>query len=542
MAKKKGPADPFKVLDNMLTNMSEGEKDFLISMMEQMSIPGKHEEFINKKFFVDNRKDYTSIRKPMSDTLLPLYQAQLPIDVLSTYSAALPLMEAMPRQQREEEARNYLFNLLADAPQHIVDPETSCLHLYGLLAIMEKLDITGLADELIELLRQDMHFFSFYFNGYEDIMALALSKLCRQSLPQLKKFMLEAGRIPEMKHIVLDAVTHRAETHPEARLETVSFLSSLLGEWLNINVYPTNAERLIYNLARLRATETLPLIRRAYQQIDLPNLFVDGGYKGVQRLMKTGCEAITPIEQDSVEQLLNILSNYDDNHPNDDDISDPFNLADDNFLPFFFNNPDSDYDYSWLADTENMKSYHLTVTLQNSPIPVTRELVVPSTIEMTVFENILAIAMGWESRHLSCFIKGKERYMSEDNMDAGDMHDDEVEMTDGMSLDELLLRKGSSIKWEYDFGDSWTHEIKVTATSPLERHDSLGVRLEAAGNACPPEDCGGVWGYQHLLEVLADKKHPEYKEIKQWVPRGFNPNKFNIKNAQKQIDKYLKNY
>lgn len=529
MGKKKGPISPAKALKEMLTNMSQEEIDSLMDMMDKMFQPGEYEKMANERFFVDNRKDYASMRKPVGDILLPLYQARHSAEVLEAYRAALPLMEALTPQQREDEARNFLLNLLADAPQRITDKESSCLFLYGLLAIMEKLDITGLADELIEMLRQDMYFFSFFINGYEDVMTLALSKLCRRSLPQLKSFMIEKGRIPEMKFLVLDAVTHRAETHPEARLEVVSFLSSLLGEWLKILVYPVNAERLIYNLARLRATETLPLIQKAYQQIELSGLFVEGGYKGVQGLMKTGCEAIELINQDTVEQMLVSVADYEANHPGDDE----------DIFPFFGYDEDEE-ECPWLTDTERVKNYHLTVTLKDAPIPVTRELMVPSTMEMTTFEDVLAMVMGWKRSHLSWFIKGKERYMSQMYADGSEM--DGVEIMDGMSLEEFLLRKGSSIKWEYDFGDSWMHEIKVKDVTPLKVHDVFEVRLTAAENACPPEDCGGVWGYAHLLEVLADKKHPEYKDMKQWVGRGFNPHKFNMATVQKQIDKYLKTF
>ena len=44
--------------------------------------------------------------------------------------------------------------------------------------------------------------------------------------------------------------------------------------------------------------------------------------------------------------------------------------------------------------------------------------------------------------------------------------------------------------------------------------------------ACPPDDCGGPWGYAELLDVLADPIHPEYHERAEWVPDGFAPELF----------------
>ena len=48
----------------------------------------------------------------------------------------------------------------------------------------------------------------------------------------------------------------------------------------------------------------------------------------------------------------------------------------------------------------------------------------------------------------------------------------------------------------------------------------------AGERACPPEDCGGVGGYENLLEIIKDKKHEEYKRKMKWLGGSYNPEKF----------------
>jgi hypothetical protein len=81
--------------------------------------------------------------------------------------------------------------------------------------------------------------------------------------------------------------------------------------------------------------------------------------------------------------------------------------------------------------------------------------------------------------------------------------------------------------YEYDFGDSWEHVIKVEKILPA----MPGVRIPlclAGKRACPPEDCGGAWGYEHLLEVLRDPAHEEHNEMLEWLGGEFDPEAFDI--------------
>lgn len=522
MTKKKKTNDPFKGIADMLSRFSPEELESTIEKMKNMLlVPGEYENEMNRKFFIDNRKDYVLMRKPMCDALVPLFQAQDPRDVLHALHEVLPAMDGMTPEQRGDEVRNCLLHVLSDASIYL-DKEKTCFSLYGFFSLIEKYEITAADDLLIELLRQDMHFYAYYFSCYDDVVALVYSKLFRRSAVDFFSYLLEEGRIPEMKWALLDAIAHCADTHPEERLGAVSVFTKPLGRWIDKGEYEVSVERLVYNLCHFQAKEALPLIKRAYECLDMPGLLIDRGLKGVNNLMAYGCVPIEEIEDKNVEEFLEKIVAYEEEHPGK---KDDFPLDEEEECPI-----------PWLISTEGVKDYRLAVTLTDSPIPVTRELTVPSTIELTVFERVLAMAMGWSFSHLSSFQKGKTSYIREEYMDEDSAM--MYEPIDNLPLSTLLSRKGASIKWEYDFGDGWLHEIKVLSVVP-HADDVYTVTLHKAENACPPEDCGGVYGYKYLLKVLADKKHPEHREMKQWVGKKFNPRRFDLEEAQADIDSYL---
>ena len=90
------------------------------------------------------------------------------------------------------------------------------------------------------------------------------------------------------------------------------------------------------------------------------------------------------------------------------------------------------------------------------------------------------------------------------------------------------LRPKDRFVYEYDFGDSWRHIITVEKV--LERQSGVRYPQVVAGKrACPPEDCGGVWGYQEFLEAIRDPEHPEHEAMLEWVGGAFGPEGFDLR-------------
>ena len=84
-----------------------------------------------------------------------------------------------------------------------------------------------------------------------------------------------------------------------------------------------------------------------------------------------------------------------------------------------------------------------------------------------------------------------------------------------------------SFQYEYDFGDSWDHEVVVEESVTSARGLKHAVCLTGE-NACPPEDCGGVYGYADLLQVLADPRHEEHEHMMEWAGGPIDPASFDL--------------
>ncbi len=55
--------------------------------------------------------------------------------------------------------------------------------------------------------------------------------------------------------------------------------------------------------------------------------------------------------------------------------------------------------------------------------------------------------------------------------------------------------------------------------------------------ACPPEDAGGVWGYEDFLKAIQNPRHPEHKEMLEWIGSEFDPEEFDIEEINRALQK-----
>ncbi|MBI1881343.1 MAG: plasmid pRiA4b ORF-3 family protein [Chloroflexi bacterium] len=169
--------------------------------------------------------------------------------------------------------------------------------------------------------------------------------------------------------------------------------------------------------------------------------------------------------------------------------------------------------------------YQIKVTLRDSKPPIWRRIQVPSDINLGKLHRILQVVMGWTDSHLHQFIVGGT-YYGEPDPDYQDMG---MEMRDEkrVKLNQFVRGEKSRLRYEYDFGDSWEHELLVEKILPPEP----GVRYPlclTGKRACPPEDVGGVWGYPDFLEAIKDPKHPEHEDMLEWVGGEFDPEAFDL--------------
>lgn len=191
------------------------------------------------------------------------------------------------------------------------------------------------------------------------------------------------------------------------------------------------------------------------------------------------------------------------------------------------------------SDTETVESgpypegtqtvHRLKITLRGVKPPIWRRIEAASDATLGDLSPMLEGAMGWYGGHLHAFDVDGTHYRR---------HDPEWE-TRGLDenkyrLGDVLRAVGAKMTWDYDFGDGWRHNVLVEAITPAE--SDLTYPLCIAGRrACPPEDCGGPWGYAGILEAWRDRQHPDREDLLAMVPPGFDPARFDLHQAQSAL-------
>ena len=160
--------------------------------------------------------------------------------------------------------------------------------------------------------------------------------------------------------------------------------------------------------------------------------------------------------------------------------------------------------------------YQVKVSLHGAKPPIWRRLRLPASTTLAQLHQVIQVAFGWEDAHLHAFEVGGRRY-SRPDFELWDEAADEGKAR----LQDLASRPGARLRYTYDFGDSWEHDLLVEDILPSDgvKHAVCLVGRRAG----PPEDCGGVWGYGELCDVLADSSHPDHAERVEWLGRPHDP-------------------
>jgi hypothetical protein len=166
--------------------------------------------------------------------------------------------------------------------------------------------------------------------------------------------------------------------------------------------------------------------------------------------------------------------------------------------------------------------YQVKVTLNASEPPIWRRVLVPGDVTLERLHYILQVAMGWTNSHLHQFFVGQTSF--------GQPHPDYgFEMRDErrVKLSQIASGEGFTFRYEYDFGDSWLHNLVVEKALEPEPGQEYPVCVEGE-RACPPEDVGGVWGYEVFLDAIGDPDHPEHERYLEWIGGEFDPEEFDL--------------
>ncbi len=160
----------------------------------------------------------------------------------------------------------------------------------------------------------------------------------------------------------------------------------------------------------------------------------------------------------------------------------------------------------------------LRISLHDTDPKIWRVVDVPLTASLKMLHDVIQAAMGWQDYHLWEFEAGDRRYGLPDP----EWRDDELAAAKNVKLGILIDRGVREITYTYDMGDNWEHSIAVEAVLPGET-DTKYPRFIDGARRCPPEDVGGVPGYQNFLEAIADPDHEEHGELRQWYGGPYDP-------------------
>jgi len=176
-------------------------------------------------------------------------------------------------------------------------------------------------------------------------------------------------------------------------------------------------------------------------------------------------------------------------------------------------------------------AYELKIVLLGTKPPIWRRLQVPGNANLGWLHAVIQVAMGWTNSHLHHFLTNDARYAEpRHNADMGSSEEPDRDEAKAVLM-QVAPDEGTQFGYEYDFGDSWEHEITVAKILPPDGNAATTALCLDGARACPPDDCGGIGGYAELLKALKNPKHPEHQTMKEWLGRPFDAEAFDVAKA-----------
>lgn len=182
-----------------------------------------------------------------------------------------------------------------------------------------------------------------------------------------------------------------------------------------------------------------------------------------------------------------------------------------------------------ILGTSQSTTYQMKVWLKGSRPAIWRRFRVSGDITLYKLHRILQVVMGWSGYHLYEFRVGRSRY--------GDLdpeYSPETKSARRVRVGKVFTREKSRFTYIYDFGDYWEHEIVLEGILSAEQELRYPVCVEGA-RACPPEDCGGIWGYSDLLKIIRNPRDEEYGHMTEWVGDEFDPEHFDLDKLNRRL-------
>jgi len=182
------------------------------------------------------------------------------------------------------------------------------------------------------------------------------------------------------------------------------------------------------------------------------------------------------------------------------------------------------------ATNSSRQVFQFHLSLVGAAPPIWRRMLVPVDFTLAQLHRVVQAVMGWSDDHLHQFDIAGRVYGIPDPDGMLQFIDDRK-----IRLRDLNLTRRTRITYTYDFGDEWVHLLKVEEVSQADSDDT-GALCMAGERSGPPEDVGGVFGYEELLQARSDPNHEQHDDAKEWIG-DFDPEYFSVEEANQRLRK-----
>ena len=430
------------------------------------------------------------------------------------------------------------------------------------IMIAERFQLHECLPVLLETERQDRDFAEVFFDECDMVgmlPACIYHITTAEDLPMLADFVRERGIHSFSKAEVIAAVSTVPRREPQLLPDVQRWLSGILAIFAD-GIDPSVGdvmllEAIIHCCLHTRNVDAKPMIIRMYSKYKLPNILIPGGANEVRKTIKKADIGILKEQLDSSETIWqNAATTFDEDDFDDGDY-DHDNVAAD------FEDSDDEIEYyedeEWAPRQEycgyayggkakylpvqKLKKSTLRIELENSEPLIWRELEVPSSLCLTSLAQAILLAFGWNEDHLHQFLESRKNHYATSINELGGTLYPGTKDGSRYGVSHLLKKQGDSVLFEYDYGDSWYHKVKLKSVADYADYETKAVRLIGGANACPPDDCGGIYRYRHLVELMQKKpQSSELSEFYDWMGCKWDPEFFPMDETAKAVDKMNK--
>ena len=430
------------------------------------------------------------------------------------------------------------------------------------IMIAERFQLHECLPVLLETERQDRDFAEVFFDECDMVgmlPACIYHITTAEDLPMLADFVRERGIHSFSKAEVIAAVSTVPRREPQLLPDVQRWLSGILAIFAD-GIDPSVGdvmllEAIIHCCLHTRNVDAKPMIIRMYSKYKLPNILIPGGANEVRKTIKKADIGILKEELDSSETIWqNAATTFDEDDFDDGDYDHDYVAAD-------FEDSDDEIEYyedeEWAPRQEycgyayggkakylpvqKLKKSTLRIELENSEPLIWRELEVPSNLCLTSLAQAILLAFGWNEDHLHQFLESRKNHYATSMNELGGTLYPGTKDGSRYGVSHLLKKQGDSVLFEYDYGDSWYHKVKLKSVADYTDDGTKAVRLIGGANACPPDDCGGIYRYSYLVELMQKKpRSSELSEFYDWMGCKWDPEFFPMDETVKAVDRMNK--